>query len=183
MRPLTAINFVWLAWAVTWWAAAFWSRPAARTAGDQTIYRVILLIGVILLFLVPQDQSLPLWHIPLAVQWLCVTLAAAGFAFCWWARLHLGVYWSANVGRKAEHKVIDTGPYGLVRHPIYTGIILAGFATAALKGSAAAFAGASVMTLSWYVKARLEERFLRQEMGAAYDAYASRTRMLIPFIL
>jgi len=77
--------------------------------------------------------------------------------------------------------VIDTGPYGLVRHPIYSGITLASIATAALRGTASAWLGAAVMTLGWYVKARMEEGFLREELGEdAYDAYARRVPMLIP---
>lgn len=78
--------------------------------------------------------------------------------------------------------MVDTGPYRLVRHPIYTGIILACFATAVEKTTPLAFAGAAIMSLGWYMKARLEERFLREELGAApYDAYAARVPMLIPF--
>ena len=78
--------------------------------------------------------------------------------------------------------MIDTGPYAIVRHPIYTGIILAAFATAAIKGTVFALAGAAIMTLGFWIKARLEERFLRQELGAAgYDAYSRRVPMLVPF--
>jgi protein-S-isoprenylcysteine O-methyltransferase Ste14 len=111
-----------------------------------------------------------------------VAFTALGFLFCWWARLHLGRLWSPNVARKAVHRVIDSGPYGIVRHPIYSGIILAGFATAFTRGTAAAALGAALLALSWYLKARLEEQFLRAELGPAYDAYAARTPMLMPFI-
>ncbi len=71
-----------------------------------------------------------------------------------------------------------------MRHPIYTGIIVASYATAAAEGTTlTAFLGATLMTLGWYIKARLEERFLRAELGAeAYDAYARRTAMLVPFV-
>jgi protein-S-isoprenylcysteine O-methyltransferase Ste14 len=86
------------------------------------------------------------------------------------------------VSRKAEHHIVDTGPYRIVRHPIYTGIILASAATALQRGTAQAWLGMSVMTLGWYIKARLEERFLRDELGAdAYGAYARRVPMLVPF--
>jgi protein-S-isoprenylcysteine O-methyltransferase Ste14 len=71
----------------------------------------------------------------------------------------------------------------MVRHPIYTGIIVASAATAALRGTAQAWLGMGVMTLGWYIKARLEERFLRDELGAdAYDAYSRRVPMLVPLI-
>lgn len=104
-----------------------------------------------------------------------------GFAFCWWARIHLGRMWSSSVTRKADHHIIDTGPYSLVRHPIYTGIILAAAATAALEARAIAFAGLALVTIGFWIKARLEERFLRNELGAeVYDANARRTGMPFP---
>jgi protein-S-isoprenylcysteine O-methyltransferase Ste14 len=82
---------------------------------------------------------------------------------------------------KAGHRVVDTGPYCLVRHPIYSGLILAALATALMFGEAAAVAGFAAMVLGCWIKARLEERFLRQELGLeAYDAYAARVGMLFP---
>jgi protein-S-isoprenylcysteine O-methyltransferase Ste14 len=69
-----------------------------------------------------------------------------------------------------------------VRHPIYTGITLAGFATAAFRAEALSFVGAALLMFSWVVKARLEEQFLREQLGAGeYDSYARRVPMLIPF--
>ena len=109
-------------------------------------------------------------------------LTAAGFAFAWWARLHLGKLWSAFVTRKDEHRIIDSGPYGIVRHPIYTGIILAAVAVAILKGNLYAFTGALLIVAGFWIKARLEERFLSEQLGPeAYAVYRSRVPMLIPF--
>jgi protein-S-isoprenylcysteine O-methyltransferase Ste14 len=83
---------------------------------------------------------------------------------------------------KAGHHVVDTGPYSLVRHPIYSGLIFAAFATAIEKGSSFALLGAATITLAFYTKARREEHFLRAELGKdAYDAYARKTAMLVPF--
>jgi protein-S-isoprenylcysteine O-methyltransferase Ste14 len=87
------------------------------------------------------------------------------------------------VQRKADHRVVDTGPYAIVRHPIYTGVIVAMAAVTAQHATAFAIAGMTIMTAGWWIKARLEERFLREQLGfAAYDAYASRVGMLVPFI-
>lgn len=91
--------------------------------------------------------------------------------------------WSGSVSRKAEHHIVDTGPYRIVRHPIYTGIIVASAATAAQRGTGQAWLGMGLMTLGWYIKARMEERFLRDELGPdAYGAYSRRVPMLVPFI-
>jgi protein-S-isoprenylcysteine O-methyltransferase Ste14 len=123
-----------------------------------------------------------LWRLPAPAAWGMVAAAAAGLLFTWWARIHLGRLWSANVSRKADHRVVDTGPYGIVRHPIYTGIIIASIATATLRGTVLSWVGASLMTLGWVVKARMEETFLREQLGAAaYDEYARRVPMLAPF--
>jgi len=69
-------------------------------------------------------------------RWLAVCgLVGAGVAVAWWARLHLGRMWSARITLKADHKVVDSGPYALVRHPIYSGLLLSLMATAAAKGT------------------------------------------------
>ena len=147
------------------------------------MYRLLAAGGIVMLFdaAVPA-LDVPLWHLPIALQWAAVGVSFLGFAFTWWARIHLGRFWSSNVGRKADHRIIDTGPYGIVRHPIYSGITLTAVATAALRATPAAWIGVALLTIGWYVKARLEERFLREELGPEnYDAYARRVPMLVPF--
>lgn len=115
------------------------------------------------------------------IAWACVPLVVLGFAFTWWARIHLGRLWSATVTRKPGHHVVDSGPYAIVRHPIYTGIIVAGLGTALVRGYVASFVGMPLIALGFYLKGRLEEDFLRSEIGAeSYDEYARRVPMLIP---
>jgi protein-S-isoprenylcysteine O-methyltransferase Ste14 len=186
MSPEVAMIAVWVVWALSWWGAASWANKTVGQpdSGSQFLYRAVTVGGAVLLFgLNPRDSRWQLWQSSPEFSWVMVALAAAGFAFTWWARLHLGRLWSSSVTRKADHHVVDTGPYALVRHPIYTGIITASIAVFLLKGTSIALAGAAIMIAGWYVKARLEERFLRQELGAdAYDAYARRVAMLVPFI-
>jgi protein-S-isoprenylcysteine O-methyltransferase Ste14 len=108
----------------------------------------------------------------------------AGLAFSWWARIHLGRLWSSTITRKEGHRIVDTGPYGLVRHPIYTGLIAALLVTAAVDATIMALIGAASIILRLSLKARSEERFLMIELGGeAYQAYCRRVPMLIPFIL
>ena len=186
--PQIALALTWIVWWLSWWAAALWSdRAVSRPSRQQQIfYRLCAMAGAVLLFgLYRHDfrMELVLWRMGNPAGWLMVAAGACGLAFTWWARLHLGRLWSANVGRKADHRVVDTGPYGLVRHPIYTGITLASIATAALRGTAAGWVGMAVMTAGWVIKARLEEGFLREQLGTeAYDAYARRVPMLVPFL-
>ena len=186
VTPETAIPTMWMVWWVSWLAAAAWSdravkRPSAR---HQILYRILAGLGAVLLFgLYPHHlrAEMILWHTPVALAWAVVPAVFAGLLFAWWARIHLGRLWSSSVTRKADHHVVDTGPYGIVRHPIYTGIIFASAATAAMRGSAVAWLGACVMTSGWVIKARLEEEFLREELGAeTYGEYARRVPMLVP---
>ena len=115
-----------------------------------------------------------------------VTILAAlllgGFAFAWWARIHLGALWSSGITRKDDHRVVDTGPYALVRHPIYTGLIAAVAVTTVAVATPFTLAGGALMAYALWRKAALEEPFLRQELGQAYDAYARRVPMLVPFL-
>lgn len=174
----------WILWALSWGIAAFWrSRTVTRPSiGEQLPYRLLTIIGAILLIGVFPREAPSVWRLTGAVEWLLFALTIAGFLFTWWARIHLGKLWSGTVTRKSEHHIIQSGPYRIVRHPIYTGLSLAAFATAFYTGRPFAVLGAAILMLSFYVKARLEERFLRQELGEDYDRYAKRVRMLIPFI-
>ncbi|TIT66498.1 MAG: isoprenylcysteine carboxylmethyltransferase family protein [Mesorhizobium sp.] len=166
MRPGAAIAALWLIWVVTWLAAALWADPAQKrvTIGAEARYRVFWLAGTVLLFVPAHgyEGRLRLWTPTLAEAWACVALIAVGIGFAWWARIHLGRLWSATVTAKAEHRVVDTGPYRLVRHPIYTGLLLAVLATMVAKGTIWGIAGAALLIIGVVVKARLEERFPRR---------------------
>ncbi|MDX8479431.1 isoprenylcysteine carboxylmethyltransferase family protein [Mesorhizobium sp. VK24D] len=185
MHPGPAIAALWLIWLVSWALASFWADPVKKRAGfkAEARYRALWLAGTILLFVPAHGYvgRLRLWTPTLAEAWICVALIALGLAFAWWARLHLGRLWSGTVTAKADHRVVDTGPYGLVRHPIYTGLLLSILATMAAKGTVWGIAGAALLLVGIVVKARLEESFLRGELGSAYDDYARRVPMLVPF--
>lgn len=196
--PQIWIYAPWTLWAASWIVAALWANRTVAGAGvaRQATYRVFTTGGFLLLLVIVAPRGghgIPLpdrlgflfqdvWHVPVAVQWAMVGLASLGLLFCWWARLHLGALWSGRITRKEGHKVVDTGPYALVRHPIYTGLLTAGLATMILRGNLNAIIGFAMLVLGYWMKARLEERFLREELGPAdYDAYAARVPMLVPF--
>jgi protein-S-isoprenylcysteine O-methyltransferase Ste14 len=153
--------------------------------GEEWLYRIVTVVGMFLIFGIYTHSyrgPFMLWRLGREAEWGLCAVVVLGFAFAWWARLHLGRLWSGWVTKKADHRVVDTGPYRIVRHPIYTGIILAAAATAIQKGTLVAVAGVAVVTLGFWIKARLEERFLRQELGPdAYNSYRRRVPMLLPF--
>jgi protein-S-isoprenylcysteine O-methyltransferase Ste14 len=137
------------------------------------------------LMLVPAhgyEGALRLWHVGWSGAWLCVVLVALGIIFAWWARLYLGRLWSSNITRKTDHRVVDSGPYAIVRHPIYSGLLLSLSATAAVKGTVFGVGGFVFLALGIWIKARTEEQWLTQELGErTYADYRKRVPMLIPF--
>jgi protein-S-isoprenylcysteine O-methyltransferase Ste14 len=191
--PVEICEWMWDAWFLSWLVAAIWSRPAAATPGlvDQAIHWTPTLAGYALLsfgsaFTYPPPlhwiNAARLWVMPTWLGWIVAAACAAGLIFTWWARISLGSLWSGSVSAKEEHRVIRTGPYALVRHPIYTGLIVAAFAIGAEVGMAINLVGAALMALGFWLKARLEERFLAQQLGAdAYRDYRRATPMLAPF--
>ncbi len=185
-HPGSAIAALWGAWAISWLLAAAWSRPVDKRLGfgAEMAYRIPTIAGGVLLFIRAHGYEGPLrlWQPTLTEAWACTALVALGFAFAWWARLYLGNLWSASVTLKTDHRIVDTGPYAIVRHPIYTGLLLSVLATMAVKGMVTGIAGALLITLGFWMKARTEEAWLRRELGEAeYDAYRRRVPMLLPF--
>ena len=186
MHPAIVIVALWGAFAMSWLIAAAWSRPTEKRLdlGKQLPYRLVALAGGIVLFKPAHGYVGPLrlWMVNLDEAWACVVLITLGIAFAWWARLQLGVLWSGSVTVKPGHRIVDTGPYAIVRHPIYTGVLAAVFGTMLAKGTVWGIAGAAIITFGLWMKARVEERWLRQELGADdYDAYRRRVPMLLPF--
>jgi protein-S-isoprenylcysteine O-methyltransferase Ste14 len=176
---------LWVLWLVSWLIAAAWSSRTVKRAsiGLQFFERVITGLGAVMLFAQPRGHdSQRWWDGDAGGAWGLTLVVALGLAFAWWARLRLGRLWSGSVTQKEGHRVVETGPYAIVRHPIYTGLLLSAFATAALEATWLGFAGAALVALGFYLKARLEERLLRGELGAAYDEYRRRIPMLIPFL-
>lgn len=184
MAPLIAIAALWALWLLSWIVGALWADPATRrpAAREAVLYRLATVLGAAALAVGDRFDGGPLWRLGAGFDWALVVIAALGLAFTWWARLYLGRLWSSSVTRKADHHVVDAGPYAIVRHPIYTGIIAALYATALLKASALGIVGVIVMTWGFWLKAKLEERFLSDELGAeAYGAYRRKVPMLAPF--
>ena len=188
---------LWMLFLLSWWSAALWTGKAVSRGalGLRLVYSAGFAVGFGLLFAAP-DATHP-WvgrfvgsGVSVVLFWrtrgigalALLAMEAAGFAFAWWARVHLGRLWSGMLTLREGHRVVDSGPYRLVRHPIYTGFILAAAAYALICATPTALAGAFVLAIVMTVKARGEERLLRRELGAAaYDAYAARTPMIVPF--
>jgi len=185
--PTQLLPLIWIAWLISWAMASFWSGRTEKhlMISDSLVYRVPIIAGALLL--TPWTAQLlgekSLWHFGNGGTYVLAGLSFAGLSFTWWARIHLGRFWSNAITRKEGHQIIDTGPYGLVRHPIYTGLIGAILATGAAVATVTALLGALLIALGLWQKARMEEDFLTLELGAdAYGPYCRRVPMLVPFL-
>ena len=186
MGPAAIIGGLWLLFALSWLAGAGWSSQpvGALDLRAEMPSRILLLLGGIIFFIPAHGYDGPfrIWFPTRELFWICIAFMTLGFAFAWWARITMGALWSGRITRKAHHPILDTGPFGIVRHPIYSGILLAVLGTLLVKGTVLGVIGALVIATGLWMKARLEESWLREALGAAaYDAYCRRVPMLLPF--
>lgn len=198
MTTIQIAYWLWVGFVISWNIASLWTAKARSRGGIglSLAYFGGYVAGFGLLFtqhlpggmrfgfagVVPPGWLIPAWQTTMSTGWILLLAEGAAFGFAWWARLHLGTLWSGMLTLRDGHRVVDSGPYRLVRHPIYTGFIGASWALALLVATPAALIGAAILTVVMTTKARAEERLLRRELGiAAYDDYARRTPMLVPF--
>ena len=179
---------MWLAWALYWWISSRHVKPTLRheSIGSKLSHILPLLLAAILLS-VPHipisllgEKFLPStwWRFPVAAA-----LTAAGLLIAVWARRYLGTNWSGTVTIKEGHELVTAGPYAIVRHPIYTGLILAFAGTAIAIGEWRVVFGVAFAVIAFWRKLWLEERWMREQFGERYQAYSRRVPALIPFIL
>ena len=183
--PDTAIAAAWLIWLLTWILAAGWSSRVAshHDLGAESPSRVLTLAAIVMMLMSfwPVVWGV-LWTTPTTIGWSMFLLTVLGLGFTWTARLHLGPLWTSTSAPTEDHRIVDTGPYGIVRHPVYAGLLLAVIATAIERGRIESIAAALVLIAGVSLRAKLEERFLRRDLGdEAYASYRRRVPMLVPF--
>ena len=177
---------LWITWWIYWLISA---QFTARTKSSESwparmTHLTPLGLAFFLIFHDPHDAIV--YGIAYRVRWVQavgIAVTAAGLLFAVWARVHLGKYWSAMITLKDEHKLIRTGPYRFVRHPIYTGVLIMSFATALVESRLAGFVGVLLMFASFWIKLDIEERLMLQQFPERYAAYKQRVKRIIPFVL
>jgi protein-S-isoprenylcysteine O-methyltransferase Ste14 len=185
---INIINACWLVFVVVWVvAAASTKRSVYRESRAQRFRYWILL--VIAYFLLIKGHRLPYplgAHIiphTRATAWTGAVLCIVGLAFTIWGRATLGRNWSGAVTLKECHELIDRGPYRLVRHPIYTGLMTMFVATVIALGHVAGIIGALLVFLSFWIKLGDEEKLMLKQFPDQYAAYQHRVKRIIPFVL
>jgi protein-S-isoprenylcysteine O-methyltransferase Ste14 len=176
-----ALVLVWIA------GVPFAKRTARRGSYSSRLLMFIpfLAAWVLLVLHVIPSHWLVLrpWPHTLAVQAAGLGLTILGCLFAIWARVTLGKNWSGLPKVKQEHELILKGPYALVRHPIYSGLLLALAGTFLANGRLGGVLIWVLMAISYAIKMRQEERLMYETFPDAYPEYKQKVKALIPGIL
>ncbi|HTZ83388.1 MAG TPA: isoprenylcysteine carboxylmethyltransferase family protein [Candidatus Acidoferrales bacterium] len=178
---------VWIAFLLYWRIKAVGAKAnQRRESAASGIVRALTFVVVIILLLTTRIP-LPwlyrqLWPSGLWAFWIGAAITVAGLLFAVWARRYLGGNWSSAVTIKQDHELITTGPYALVRHPIYTGILTGFLGSAIALSQVRGLVGFILILVVLWAKLRMEEDWMRSEFGEKYVAYAQRTTALVPYL-
>ena len=189
MQILTVpIALIWILFFAYWLISALGNRSPFKRRPSRisflTYSAVPVIVGVFLAgkfapwILV--NRFLP-DDIFLAIAGLLITIGGLGFAV--WARRNLGKNWSGLPAIHENHTITRTGPYGIVRHPIYTGILVGELGTTLAMGYLSGVLFFFAILAVFLVKIRFEETFLLEEFGEEYARYMREVKALIPFVI
>jgi len=181
------IRIMWIVMFVIWFLTGLSLKRTAQTRseGRSRIAVYIVWAGWWLLFAHGFGRD-PLTRRvlepSLTTAYAGLAITAAGLAFAVLARLYIGKNWSALIQVKEGHELIQTGPCALVRHPIYSGLMLATLGTAIAYGELSGFLGFIMVVAAWGYKSRLEESAMAEQFGAQYETYRAHVKGLVPFV-
>ena len=182
------IGTLWIAWAVYWFIAARGVKETRRLESPLSRAGHLVPLGIAAWLLwapaLPQHflegRFLPAAP---ATYWTGVVIVVIGLLFAIWARNVLGRNWSGVVTVKQDHELIRSGPYRHVRHPIYTGLLVAFAGSAVARGEWRGILALAIVFVALWRKLRLEEQWMIETFGDAYVRYRAEVRALIPFVL
>lgn len=182
---MTFIRACWLAFVIVWAITAARTKQTrvVESFGGQLLYRAVTVVAVLLIFpfrITANVLPAPIFPSSQALYYVACAVTVIGILFAFWARFHLGQNWSGNVTIKADHELIRTGPYARIRHPIYTGILLALLGTGLAANVWRAVLGFALAILAFWIKARREEAVLEKEFGDRFAEHLRLTGMFLP---
>ena len=173
---------------------AYWAAMSTRVKVTERreslpsrFVRQILMVCAIALVALPgvpipilEQRFLPpgLWRF-----WTGAAITAVGLLFAVCGRHHLGSNWSQSVTVKQNHELITSGPYSLVRHPIYTGLLLGFLGSAVARGEWRGLLAVALLFGVLWRKLRLEEKWMRAQFGDVYESYSRQVAALVPHVL
>jgi protein-S-isoprenylcysteine O-methyltransferase Ste14 len=176
---------IWIVMVVYWVATAWGNKRTAYRFNPKWRLLGILLVPALYLLFSSDSEFLRtrLFERTTAIMVFGTASCAAGVAFAIWARRTIGTNWSANPTIKEGHELVEFGPYRLVRHPIYSGLLLAVLGSALAGGEVRHAFIVLVAILAVSLKMRIEETLMMRQFPEAYADYRTRTKALIPFVI
>jgi protein-S-isoprenylcysteine O-methyltransferase Ste14 len=185
--PALLIGVLWLIWMAYWSIAAFTAKQ--EQAREPLPGRLIFLASLVLVAVLIARRRWPPWLMLQVVPggWTrygcAVFLVIVGMAFSIWARAVLGTNWSGVVALKVDHELVVRGPYRWVRHPIYTGILVALLGSGLAAGQVRGLVAFAIALVALWIRSRAEERWMLRQFGDRFLAYRRSTWALLPFVL
>ncbi|MGF7179002.1 methyltransferase family protein [Tunturiibacter psychrotolerans] len=178
---------LWLALSAVWLGSLPFVKTTILRQSQPSVIKhtALLIVGLYLLFgslASPEWLSRPLFAVTLPIAFAGLFVVVCGVGFSIWARLILGENWSGIATIKQDHSLIVRGPYRAVRHPIYTGMLLALFGTALQHGLIRSFLGVFICSIGFWMKVSVEEHFMVQRFGNDYRRYRMQVSALVPFV-
>ncbi len=185
---LQIISGCWILFAAVWLIAAWWTKASIyREKKSQRLrYSILLVVAYVILVnggRLPFPMNLRIIPGEDSINFAGILLCVTGLLFSFWARLTLGTNWSGTITLKKEHELIQRGPYRIVRHPIYTGLLAMLIGTVLVLGRVAGLISLVLAFLSFWIKLRDEEELMLKQFPEKYRAYRDRTKQIIPFLL
>lgn len=183
--PMWVSAALWIGFVAYWSAAARHAAPtsASEAPASRRLHERLLNLALLLLFVPVPGLRAQLLPNSLLVVSIGLLIQTSFIALAIWARRHLGRNWSAAITTKVDHELVRSGPYAVVRHPIYTAMLGMFVGTAIVSGTPHALLAVALIAAVYIRKIRIEERHLQAIFGAQYKAYCDRTSALIPRLL
>jgi protein-S-isoprenylcysteine O-methyltransferase Ste14 len=179
------ISATWLVVLAVWVILAFRTKRTLERSGGFARLAVIAVVLVVVLTRPLANSSLHdrMWGPSSVLSFVAVVLVAIGALFAIWARITIGANWSGTVTFKQDHELMQNGPYNVVRHPIYSGLLLMGLASALANDEPYGFLLVAVVVAVFIPKIVIEEKLMTEHFPAEYPQYRQRVKAIIPFIL
>ena len=181
------IAFGWVAFWLYWFISAIGAKKNAIPRIQRFVgLRILLFLLVILLVRtsVAQANLSKVQSLAITNGWFLgigFTLFLLGLSLAIWARLYIGKNWGMPMSLKQDPELVTSGPYRFIRHPIYTGILLATFGTALASNIYFLFL-LLIMGVYFIYSATVEEKNMQAQFPKVYPSYKNKTKMLIPFV-